>query len=271
MMRMSLSVTSLASGSNGNAFLVQAGPQTLLVEAGLSVRTLERHMRQRGIDPAALSAIVVSHEHHDHAQSAGPLARRYGVPLISSAGTAGKMQLDWAGLDLRQLDQTGITIGNVYLWGFPLPHDAAEPLGIVLAYEGCKVGWALDLGHVPDHVATWLEDAELVIVESNHERAKLFRSAYPYPLKLRIASPYGHLCNEDAVALLLKLGQDGRKRAVWLAHLSENTNDRPNNVLKYFRNVLDMAGIKCLSLEIAERSRPSATWPALQQPLFESI
>ena len=99
---MSLIVTSLASGSSGNAFLVQAGRDLLLIEAGISVRATERHLRERDIDPASLRAIVVSHEHHDHAQSAGALARRYSVPILCSDGTAKVMAAEWSDIEIRR-------------------------------------------------------------------------------------------------------------------------------------------------------------------------
>src|SRR5688500_1366831 len=119
MCAMSLCVTSLASGSSGNAFLVQAGTEAVLVEAGLSARTIERHLRQRNIDPARLRAMVVSHEHHDHAQGAAPLARRYGIPIVCSRGTAQAMAAEWQGIELLPLDEDGVSIGGVDVWGFP--------------------------------------------------------------------------------------------------------------------------------------------------------
>ncbi len=266
---MSLFVTSLASGSSGNAFLVQAGMETLLVEAGLSARALERHLRRRNIDPARLGAIVVSHEHHDHAQGAGPLARRYGIPIVCSEGTARVMANEWQGIELLPLDEAGITIAGVDMWGFPLPHDAADPKGILLAYDGRTVGWAIDLGHVPQHLAGCLVNADLVVIEANHDREKLLAGPYSWPLKNRILSDLGHLSNSQATEFLLRIGEDGRARTVWLAHLSAQTNDHPRGVLRLVRNHLDIAGLKHLDLQIAERDRPSVTWPSLQPTLLD--
>lgn len=269
---MSLLITSLASGSSGNAFLVQTTNQALLVEAGLSARTIERYLRQRGVEPAALSGIVVSHEHHDHVQGAGPLARRYGIPLICSPGTAEAMAGDWHGLDIRPLTTDGSSVGEVDLWGFPLPHDALAPQGIVLRHAGFTAGWALDLGHVPDHLATALAETDLVIVEANHDREKLITQApYAWPIKNRILSPRGHLSNAQAAELLAEIGGDGRNRTVWLAHLSERANDHPRGVLRFIENYLHMAGIEGLNLAVAERNRPSVAWTSgamLQQGLL---
>lgn len=269
--RMSLTVTSLASGSNGNAFLVETGTQALLVDAGIAARTLEKHLRQRNVDPAALSAIVVSHEHHDHILSVERLARRYGIAVVCSQGTANAMGPAWQGLEIRALNTTGTTVGDVELWGFPLPHDATDPQGILLAHKQQKVGWAVDLGHAPEYLVEWLNDTDLVIVEANHDRELLLGSAYPWGLKNRILGPKGHLSNVQATELLLKLGDRDRTRSVWLAHLSENTNDHPRNVLKIVQNQLDMGQVKFRKIEIAERNRPSVTWGALQTSIFDLL
>ncbi len=273
---MSLTITSLASGSSGNAFLVQTGTAAVLVEAGLAARRLERHLRQRGVDPAGLSAIVVSHEHHDHVQGAGPLARRYGVPLVCSAGTATALAGEWKGLVIRPLSATGTTIDDMDVWGFPVPHDGAEPQAILLGHGGHTAGWALDLGHVPDDLAAVLAAADLLIIESNHDRELLMAAPYSWSVKHRILSERGHLSNLQAAEVLANIGADGRKRSVWLAHLSERANDRPAGVLRLARNYLAMAGITRLDLSIAERDRPSVTWQSqlafLQQgALFDAV
>lgn len=268
---MSLFVTSLASGSSGNAFLVQAGSQTLLVEAGLSARAIERYLRQRQVDPATLSAIIVSHEHHDHAQGAGPLARRYGVPVVCSTGTAAAMSAEWKGIALLPLMEAGVTVGAVDVWGFPLPHDAADPQGVLLEYGGRTVGWALDLGHVPQHLAACMAEADLVVIEANHDRQRLVGAPYPWSTKHRIMSALGHLSNLEAAQLLQDLGIDGRARTAWLAHLSERANEHPQQVLRIVQNMLDMAGVTNITLAIAERDRPSVTWPSQQPALFEDL
>jgi len=266
---MSLIVTSLASGSSGNAFLVQAHGCTLLVDAGLPVRTVERHLRARSIDPATLRGIVVSHEHHDHACGAGPLARRHSIPIICSNGTASAMAGAWKGLEVLPLGASGTTVGGVDVWGFPVPHDAAEPQAILLRHQGSTVAWAVDLGTVPPYLHADLKEADLLIVEANHDRERLIASGYPWPLKNRIMSPQGHLSNQQAAEFLANVGKDGRPRNVWLAHLSANTNDRPRGVLTRIDNYLRMAGVDRFDLAVAERDRPSVSWPNPQASLFD--
>lgn len=268
-MSISPAITSLASGSSGNAFLVQAGERALLVEAGLPARTIERHLRRRYIEPARLSAIVISHEHHDHVLGAALLARRYGIPLVCSPGTAEAMSEEWKGLATLPLTTAGVTVGGVEVWGFPLPHDAADHHGILLQAGGRTIGIATDLGHAPDHLVECLRAADLVVVEANHDRELLLASSYPWAIKTRILSATGHLSNLQAAELLLKISEDGRPRTVWLAHLSERTNEAPRKVRAAVENYLHIGGVTGLDLHIAERDRPSVFWPSAQLPLFD--
>lgn len=259
---MSLYVRSLASGSSGNAFLVRTSACTFLVDAGLSARALERHLRQHGVEPRTLTAIVVSHEHHDHAQGAGPLARRYGVPVVCTAGTAEALGYERAGIGVRRLTDDGVTVGDAEVWGFALPHDAAEPVGLLLRHDGWTVGVALDLGHVQPHIVAALREANLLVVEANHDRERLLATAYPWSIKHRILSDRGHLSNLQAAELLHAVADDGRRRDVWLAHLSERANDQPRGVVRDVRNYLDLLGTPppTLTLAVAQRGAPSATW-----------
>ncbi len=80
-------VTALASGSSGNAFLLEAGTTCVLLDAGLPAPALMRYLWARGISPDRLSAIFVSHEHIDHLRGAGALARRHAIPVVANAGT----------------------------------------------------------------------------------------------------------------------------------------------------------------------------------------
>jgi phosphoribosyl 1,2-cyclic phosphodiesterase len=265
---MGLLVRSLASGSSGNAFLVCSVTSALLLDAGLSARALERLLRQHGVDPAALTAIVVSHEHHDHAQGAGPLARRYGIPVVCTVGTAQALRDVLNGVEVRRLHADGITVGDVDLWGFILPHDAAEPVGVLLRHTSWTVGLALDLGHWQPPTVEALQAADLVIVEANHDRERLLATPYPRSTKQRILSDHGHLSNLQAAQLLGAVAQDGRRRTAWLAHLSENANEHPQHVVQFVQHYLDMLDVPLFNLAVAQRDKPSATWhsdQALQQ------
>lgn len=239
-----------------------------LIDAGLSARALERVLRQHSVEPSALTAIVVSHEHHDHAQGAGPLARRFQVPIICTPGTARALEPALQGVEVRTLQADGTTIGDVDVWSFALPHDAAEPAGVLLRHQGWTVGIALDFGHIQPHIISALQEADLVVIEANHDRERLLATAYPWSTKHRIMGDYGHLSNLQAAQLIEAIVQDGKRRDVWLGHLSEKANENPQGVIKIVRNYLSMQESPPVKLAIAERGKPSASWHsdlALQQ------
>lgn len=259
---MSLHVRSFASGSSGNAFLARTSTSTVLIDAGLSARALERHLRQHGVEPGALTAIVLSHEHHDHAQGAGPLARRYGIPIVCTAGTAEALGSALQGVSVRRLSPDGISVGDTELWSFPLPHDAAEPAGVLLRHAEWTVGVALDFGHMQEPIVEALQQADLIVVEANHDREKLLATAYPWSTKHRIMSDLGHLSNLQAAQLLHTVAADGRPRDVWLAHLSQHANDHPRGVIRKVVDYLAVLGTppQLLAFDVAQRDTPSAAW-----------
>jgi phosphoribosyl 1,2-cyclic phosphodiesterase len=80
-------MTVLASGSKGNSTVIASERTRLLVDAGLSCRELLRRMAQAGEDPAALDAILITHEHQDHIAGLATLARRLRIPVYFTEPT----------------------------------------------------------------------------------------------------------------------------------------------------------------------------------------
>jgi phosphoribosyl 1,2-cyclic phosphodiesterase len=256
-------VTSLASGSSGNALLVQstdpAPGAALLVDCGLPQRTIERHLRHAGLGPADLAAVLLTHEHGDHAMSALPFARRHGIPLVANRPTADALGLSSADVPFHMLPTGGATtIGGLMVRSFAVPHDAADPVGYTIQAGGWCVGVAVDLGSWDDGVLAGLGPADLVVLEANHDRERLRAAPYSWPIKQRIFGPRGHLDNVDAGALLARLGNDGRRRTAWLAHLSEQANS-PRIAIDVVSGVLALAEIRCISLQALPRRAP-LTW-----------
>jgi phosphoribosyl 1,2-cyclic phosphodiesterase len=254
-----LCVTSLASGSSGNALLIQAAGAALLVDCGLPQRAIERHLSHAGLVPADLSAILLTHEHGDHALSAVPFARRHGVELVANRATADALGLLSEGVAFRVLPTGGAAeIAGLNVRSFAVPHDAAEPVGYTIRVGRWCVGVAIDLGSWDEQVLAGLAPADLVVLESNHDRERLRAAPYSWPIKQRIFGPRGHLDNVDAGALLARLGSDGRQRTAWLAHLSEQANS-PRIAVEVVGGVLALAEVRCISLRALPRRAP-LTW-----------
>jgi phosphoribosyl 1,2-cyclic phosphodiesterase len=260
-------VSALASGSSGNAFLVEAAGIALLFDAGLNAGTLEFYLQQRGVSARQLAAIFVSHEHIDHLRGAGILARRYRLPVVASEGTflAGSAQFGVLREKVVQPPGREVYIegasgaGGVTVRTFAVSHDAAEPCGFWIEAEGQNIVLCTDLGCETASIKEALEAADLLVLEANHDLERLWRGSYPYRLKKRVAGRYGHLANADAARLVAELAREGRPRTVWLAHLSAS-NNTPGIAFDTVTEPLNLEGCAHVEVAVLARDRPSHVW-----------
>lgn len=220
-----LSLCVLASGSRGNATYISDGRTAILVDAGLSGKEIQRRMAARGLDPQALDAIVVSHEHADHIQGVGVLSRRFGLTVHINERThqASRNGLGRLTAVSPFVCGEGFAIGTLAVHPFSISHDAEDPAGFTISSNGIKVGLATDLGVVTSVVRTHLAACDILVLEANHDDRMLIDGPYPWPLKQRIRSRSGHLSNDDAALLLQDLRHDELSHVI-LAHLSEENN-----------------------------------------------
>lgn len=232
---------SLASGSSGNATLIEASDglhrTRVLVDCGLGLRQLMARLAVEGIGPADLDGIFITHEHGDHIGCAPMLVARYGVPLWTSAGTA--QYAAFAGLESAlNLVRDGqvFAIGGIQFHPFTVPHDAREPLQLRCTDGDRVLGLMTDIGHVTGHALAALAGCHALVLESNHDVELLAQSRYPDFLKRRVGGQHGHLSNVQAAAALGALRHD-RLNTVVAAHLSER-NNQPDLVSRAFAAVL---------------------------------
>ena len=254
---MSIRFQVLASGSRGNAILIRSERTALLLDSGLSGRELARRLDGAGFSPNRLNAIVVSHEHRDHVQGIGVLSRRYQLPVFLNRGTLEALPEAIGTLAATQLFQTGrpFTIGDLNLYAFPISHDAAEPVGLLVEHNGSRLGVCTDLGVATHLVQTRLKDCQGLVLEANHDPAMLLSGPYPWHLKQRIKSRHGHLSNLESCALLEQLHHD-KLQAVVLAHLSE-VNNRPDRVAEAVDALPQPDRWQSVCFEIAGQNSPT--------------
>jgi phosphoribosyl 1,2-cyclic phosphodiesterase len=247
----------LGSGSRGNATLVEFGATRLLVDAGLSARALTARLEGIGVTPGSLTAVVLTHEHADHARGVERFSRQHGVPVICSARTLAALDLSPNHLAAWQPLPEGapFDLGTVRIEGFPVPHDAASPMGFVIHGEGLRVGIATDLGHATTLVLERLRGCNVLMVEANHDDALLRDGPYPWHLKQRVSGRLGHLSNHEAADLLRQAADDGC-RAVVLAHLSER-NNTPALARQVCTQALARAGRHRIEMRLARAAQPT--------------
>ncbi len=249
----------LYSGSSGNALFCQYGETRLLIDAGKTGAVLEGAMARVGVPPETLSGILITHEHSDHIQAAGIMARRYHLPLYATpetwramAGKIGKIPGD-----LIRTVQSGKSfwLGEIGVEPFSIPHDAADPVGYRLWGGATSVSTATDLGAFTENVYSAIAGSTMVLLESNHD-PDLLRSnpRYNQALKARILGDHGHLSNEACAGALLKLVSGGTKHLI-LGHLS-GENNTPVLARKVSEEALAREGIRPgeeILLEVALR------------------
>jgi phosphoribosyl 1,2-cyclic phosphodiesterase len=225
---MGMRFTILASGSTGNASIIDAGEAKLMVDAGLSAKKLEQLMETREFDPRKLDGILVTHEHNDHIKGLSVLARKYELPVYANEKTWRAMEKHVADIpdNKRHIVETGGTFsfGGLRVESFPISHDAADPVGYCFVHGGLKLSFATDLGYVSEKVMEKIRDSDVLILESNHDVEMLRVGAYPWNIKRRILSDIGHLSNETAGEALVNVIRTGNVRRVYLAHLSRDCN-----------------------------------------------
>ncbi len=225
----SLRVRVLRSGSAGNAILLETASIRLLIDAGLPAETILRELDDREDNPVGqpATAILITHEHDDHLRGAASAARALGATVLVNEPTlrAAGSQLAGVDLDVFRSDRP-FRVGPLNVTPFLLPHDAAEPVGFVLALDRTRVAVACDLGEVTETLVEHARGADLVILEANYDLRLMAVSSYPWYLKSRIVSPLGHLSNDGAARVAVSVAT-GAPQSVHLVHLSEVNNLAP--------------------------------------------
>lgn len=254
-----LNVTVLGSGSGGNAILIDGTEGSVLVDAGFGPRLLARRLKLVERRPEQIGALLLTHEHLDHACGAVRASTRWQWPvhavretLVALGATADGCPANTTALCF---DQTS-TVCGLDVTAIRVPHDARACAAFVVTdrASGARVGIALDLGHVPERLPKALERCDLLVVESNHDERMLAQGPYPWPLKQRIGGMLGHLSNGAAAALLAGIAHQGL-RGVILAHLSQ-TNNTPTLALIRARDALRRAGWRREGLWAASQTVP---------------
>lgn len=215
--------SSLGSGSRGNATLVEHADTCLLIDCGFTLRETERRLARLGKTPQQLSALLVTHEHSDHANGVGPLARKYDLPVYLTAGTYKQSRIGSVNR-LHQINShDSFEIMGVQIQPVPVPHDAREPCQFVLDDGAKRLGLLTDLGSVTPFIQQSYNNLDALLLECNHDLDMLASGPYPYALKQRIRGDYGHLSNVQAAELLKGVELHSVQHLV-ISHISEQNN-----------------------------------------------
>jgi len=252
-----LRVAILGSGSVGNAVFLEATGTRVMIDAGFSCRDLEARLTGLGVDPSRVDALLLSHEHGDHARGAERFASRFGCAVAATTSTLRCLGLRSPAFRLLPFEAgRKLRLGSWRVMAAPVPHDAADPVAFRIETPEGSIGYALDLGHAPEAVGSLLGGCGTLVVESNHDPDLLEQGPYPEDLKRRLKGPRGHLSNGEAAELIARTATPGTRTLV-LAHLSQTNNRRDLALLSAHRALGALAG--GIRLSVAEQG-PEGGW-----------
>jgi len=222
---MSLFITSLNSGSNGNCYYIGNGNEAVLIDAGISCRETETRMKRLGLSMSTVKALFVSHEHADHITGIPVLTKKYQIPVYITTPTlkSSRIKIEKKLLHSFTANET-ISIGGLLVKAFPKFHDASDPHSFMVSDNEVNIGIFTDIGIACKQLIRHFKKCHAAFLEANYCDDMLANGNYPYFLKQRISSDIGHLSNKQALELFVK-HRSPRLSHLMLSHLSKNNNN----------------------------------------------
>ena len=249
----------LFSGSSGNMYLVESHNAKVLVDIGVSYKSLTSSLETLGINISDIDALVITHEHSDHTKGLSTFINKNSTPMFMTQGTYDYLLNKIDGKLRNKPNVTYIhpedtfSIKDIDITPFKTSHDAVEPVGYTLRSEDSILTIATDLGYVSENVYKHLLNSSFSVIESNYDRNLLLYGSYPYPLQCRIQSDIGHLSNDDTSDTILSLAKQG-KRNFLLGHISKNNNE-PEQAMFCVQDNLVKNGFNLQDFNISFASR----------------
>ncbi len=260
---------SFGSGSSGNCYYLFTPTDGLLIDSGVGIRTLKKYFRDFGLSWSNVHYIFVTHDHADHVKSVGSLSHDRNIPVYSTLAVHQGISRNYCvnrkiPRELQRIIEKGksYTVGDFTVTSFGVPHDSADNVGYCIEAEGVTFCIMTDIGEVTEEMKPYINSAEYLVIEANHDEEMLRTGSYPEHLKKRIMSATGHLSNH-ACGMALAENMGNRLKHVWLCHLSEE-NNHPELARISVESVLRSHGIvvgrDVDEVEVLKRKVPSGIY-----------
>lgn len=255
-----LRITILGSGSSGNCAVVATEHSTVLIDAGLSAKQICLRLEACGFNPAMIDGILLTHEHGDHTQGLEIVSRKYDIPIYATPLTRECVEDKFRHTPRWKLMQTGspFELKDLRIECFPVPHDAADPVGFAIQDGESKLGFLSDVGHTNHLIKDRLQGCHTLFLEANYDTHLLeVDTKRPWSTKQRISSRHGHLSNEQAAELVAAVAHQDLHQVV-LGHLSEDCN-APDTAIQHIQGALRELSLPEVHVWCAERKGVSPT------------
>ncbi len=260
-----LKFISFGSGSSGNCYMLYTETDGLLIDTGIGIRTLKKYIHNYGLKLTDIHHILITHDHADHIKSVGTISGDYFIPVYATRDVHQGINNNYCvrrkiqPINAKQFEKgSTLQIGDFEVTSFNVPHDSSDNVGYRIRYEGVTFCLMTDVGHVTEDMKSYIQEANYLVLEANHDEEMLENGPYPTYLKERVRSDYGHLSNRVCADTLVE-NATPRLRHVWLCHLSEE-NNHPELARKTVEMILRNNGIipgKDFELDVLKRQTPS--------------
>lgn len=241
-----IELCALASGSNGNCYYIGNETDAVLVDAGISAKQILIRINDAGLDASKIRGIFVSHEHSDHIRGVRVLSKRLGIPAWFSQGTFNTI-IESEQPELMNIFIPGRAVksGSFTIHPFLKNHDAVEPCSFRIEHDDWHIGVFTDIGEACEQVKNHLRKCHALFLETNYDEKMLWEGSYPYMLKRRVSSTFGHLSNDQAFELIREHAGPELVH-VFLSHLS-GENNRPELAVAQFESLTDRFNVMLTS------------------------
>ncbi len=235
----------IASGSSGNCTYVGSETSHIIVDCGISGKRIEQGLNELELTYKDMDGILITHEHRDHIHALGILYRKFPVPIYATEKTIAAIKRTDTMTDIPdemfrtvRADEY-FKIDDLNIRPVKISHDAAEPVAYRFETGEVSAGILTDLGKYDEYTVEAMKGLNAIILEANHDVRMLETGPYAYSLKRRILSDRGHLSNDSAGELLVRL-LHSRMGAIFLGHLSKE-NNMPELAYETVRIEVDMS------------------------------
>ena len=260
-----LKFISFGSGSSGNCYLLYTETDALLIDTGVGIRTLKKYFHDYGLQLSAVRNVLVTHDHADHVKCVGSVSSDFHLPVYATHTVHKGIFENYCvrkkiGAEYTKFIEKGETVqlGDFKITSFGIPHDSSDNVGYRIIYQDVVFCLMTDVGHVTDEMKSFINEANYLVIEANHDEEMLLQGPYPQYLKNRIMGSEGHLSNKDCAKALAENATPAL-RHVWLCHLSEE-NNHPELARKTVEMILQSYGIipgKDFMLDVLKRKTPT--------------
>lgn len=261
---MKIRFLALASGSSGNCYYIGTDKYGILIDAGISVRSIRKTLKEYEVGLEDIHAIFVTHDHADHIKAIGALGEKYHIPVYTTEMIHQGINRSYVVTEKLHdcvniiEKQKPVQFKDFRIEAFEVPHDGTDNVGYSIDIDGKNFAFLTDLGEITPTAAPYICKANYLIIEANYDDEMLQMGRYPQHLKERIAGFRGHMSNRNTAKFLAENYNEGLKN-IWLCHLSKD-NNHPELAFKTVELALKDKGIlvgKDVELTVLKRTTPS--------------